>query len=340
MLSMFHMIEIRYPMKLVAGKTGLSSHVLRVWERRYGAVRPDRSQSNRRLYSGEELRRLELLARLTRAGHGIRQVATLPVEELELMAAAIPAGEVQANRPAALPAGDEWLVAAWAAVLALDHAALRSVIERAAVSLGSSGLAEHLIVPLIEKIGTGWELGELSVAEEHAASAVIREALFDHSRPFAESAGAPGIVVATPAGQIHELGAVLVSSVARRRGWNVTYLGACLPAEEIVRAVERSHALAVGLSIVYPGDDPQLPGELRRLRRLLPAGVVILVGGRAASSYQEVTREIGATTLFDLGGIRMELDSLRERPEAAPSGVTSVRGLPSSGGRGDRGREP
>lgn len=310
------MTEIRYPMKLVVQKTGLSSHVLRVWERRYGAVRPDRTESNRRLYSGEELKRLELLARLTRAGHGIRQVATLSEEELESMVAAIPAGEDPAGQPASGSAEEKLLGEAWSAVVGLDLSLLRNVLERAAVSLGNTGLTEHLMVPLIERIGRGWESGELSVAEEHAASAVVREVLFHNSRPFAESAGAPGIVVATPIGQLHELGAVLVTSIARRRGWNVTYLGASMLAEEIVRAVERSRPLAVGLSIVYPGDDPQLPDELRRLRRLLPEEVAVLVGGRAASSYQEVIGEIGATVVSDLGGFKAELDSLRERPQA------------------------
>jgi DNA-binding transcriptional MerR regulator/methanogenic corrinoid protein MtbC1 len=308
------MAKLRYSMKVVSQRTGLSAHVLRVWERRYGAVEPDRSESNRRLYAEEEVVRLEYLAKLTRAGHGIRQIATLPSDELEAMVMALPAAvavEEVPDRPGAGPPDAEILNEAWAYVRDLDLAGLRRVLEKASVTLGMTGFSENLIVPLVARIGAGWESGELSVTEEHAASAVIREVLFASSRPFAESAGAPGIVVATPTGQHHELGAVLVSAMARRLGWDVTHLGVSLPAGEIARAVVRSGALALGLSIVYPGDDAELPDELRRLRRLLPAEVAILVGGRSAGAYEAVIREIGASVVGDLSGFRATLEKLR-----------------------------
>jgi methylmalonyl-CoA mutase cobalamin-binding subunit len=201
---------------------------------------------------------------------------------------------------------------AWSHVVALEPLKLRSLLDEAGVSLGINGVLEQVMVPLVGRIGTGWESGEISVAEEHAASAVIREVLFLSSRPFAESAGAPGLVVATPSGQLHELGAAMVSSMARRLGWHVTYLGASLPAGEITRAAVRSKAIAVALSIVYPGDDPQMADELRRLRRLLPDGLPILIGGRAAPSYQAAIGEIGATHLTDFSSFKTELDKLRE----------------------------
>ncbi len=308
------MSELVYPMKWVAQKTGLSPHVLRVWERRYEAVSPARTASNRRMYSDAELHRLELLAKLTGAGHGIGQIANLPDEDLESMAASIQREEVAEGPAMGVTSVEKSLQKAWGAVTSLDLDLLREVLERAGVELGDSALAEQLMVPLIEKIGSGWETGELSIAEEHAASAVIRELLFLNSRPYAESFSAPGIVIATPAGQLHELGAALVSSTARRRGWRVTYLGASVPAEEIARAVVRSHSQAVGLSIVYPADDPLLPDELRRLKRLLPADVALLLGGRSARGYYQLAEEIGAIIPTDLDGFKAGLDRLREKP--------------------------
>ena len=302
-----------YPMKLVSQRTGLSPHVLRVWERRYGAVSPDRSDSNRRLYGDDELKRLEILAALTRGGHSIGQIASLPVEELESLAtslATVP--KVVAPRRASV-AGEEFFEDAWECVRELDVEKLRGVLESAIVSMGISVMTEQLIVPLIERVGVGWELGEISVAEEHAASAVIKEILFMASRPYAPTMGAPGLVVTTPSGQLHELGGVLVACAARRQGWEVSYLGASLPAEEIARVAIRRKARAVGLSIVYPADDPELPGELLRLGRLLPDDVALLIGGRAAAGYQKAIDEIGARVISDLAGVRLALDELRAR---------------------------
>ena len=96
-------------------------------------------------------------------------------------------------------------------------------------------------------------------------------------------------------------------------GWNVFYLGPSLPAEEIARAARRSEAIAVALSIVYPADDPQLPAELRRLRRFLPTATPLLVGGRSAVAYQTVLTEIGATLITNLPDLSSELESLRSK---------------------------
>lgn len=313
------MSEMVYPIKWVVQRTGLSPHVLRVWERRYGAVSPARTESNRRMYSAAELHRLELLAKLTGAGHGIGQIANLPDEDLESMVAGIPRERATVGPAVGGAAVEALLQKTWVAVKAMDLELLRDLLERAGVELGDSALTEQLMVPLIEKIGRGWENGELSIAEEHAASAVIQEVLFLNSRPYAESSSAPGIVIATPVGQLHELGAALVSSIARRRGWKVTYLGASVPAEEIARAVARTHSLAVGLSIVYPPDDPLLPDDLRRLKRLLPAHVGLLLGGRSAVAYDQLAEEIGAVIPKDLEGFKAGLDMLREK--AIPAGA-------------------
>ncbi|MGJ8642560.1 MAG: MerR family transcriptional regulator [Luteolibacter sp.] len=298
-------------MKLVSLRTGLSPHVLRVWERRYEAVTPQRSNSNQRIYREEEVNRLEMLARLTKAGHGIGQIAGLPIEELELMDGALPRENNEVEDTA--DSAEELLDEAWKCVATLDPAGLRLILDKAAVLLGISGLLTQLLVPLIGRVGMGWESGNLSIAEEHAASAVIREALLLASRPFADSSGAPLLLVTTPSGQLHELGADLVSALARQLGWDVTYLGPSLPAIEIARAVERTKPTALALSIVYPGDDPLLSDELRRLKRLLPPELPILIGGGAASSYATAIQEIGARSPADLDVLKTELANIRER---------------------------
>src|SRR3989338_5580661 len=72
-----------HPIKLVSHKTGISQHVLRIWERRYKAVTPSRSSTQRRYYSEEDIQRLKLLKKLTGEGHRIGQVAELPLDELK-----------------------------------------------------------------------------------------------------------------------------------------------------------------------------------------------------------------------------------------------------------------
>jgi len=311
------MSEIRFPMKIVTQRTGLSSHVVRVWERRYEAVKPDRSGTNRRLYSEDEILRLELLGRLTSSGHAIRQIASLPTETLFEMVDKLPAARVSKTEPSLeSPTDVEGFVDhSLQAVENLDSDTLRDVLDQASVKLGGSRAIENVIVPLIAKIGERWEEGNISVAQEHAASAVIKEVLSIASRPHSESSGAPTLTVVTPVGQLHELGAALVACMARRRGWLVSYLGSSLPAEEIASAVNQRDSLAVALSIVYPGDDAELPDELRRLRRLLPDDFPILVGGRQAEAvaYSTTLDEIAATRFGNLDEFKKWLDEARAK---------------------------
>jgi methylmalonyl-CoA mutase cobalamin-binding subunit len=104
---------------------------------------------------------------------------------------------------------------------------------------------------------------------------------------------------------------LMVAAAAAAEGWRPTYLGPDLPAEEIAAAVQEKGARAVALSIVYPPDDPLLPDELRRLRWLLPPGVELIVGGRAACAYAPALAEIGARNVEDLSALRAELEALR-----------------------------
>jgi MerR family transcriptional regulator, light-induced transcriptional regulator len=309
--------DSKHPMRVVARRTGLNPHVIRVWEKRYSAVSPRRTPTNRRLYADADIERLQLLRQATLAGHSIGQIARLPADELRTLIAADEAPAVPALRAAGMPpVGAKThpvLNAALAAIERLDAAALEDTLARAAVAFSPLVVIEQVIVPLLAKIGDLWHEGGLRVAHEHLASAVVRTTLGHLGRGFAPSAAAPHLVATTPSGQLHELGALIVATLAASDGWRVVYLGPSLPAEEVAAAAHQHEAKAVALSIVYPADDPHLGAELRRLRRALPSAVVLLAGGRAVDAYGDVLAEIGAVTLTDLAQLRATLAALRQR---------------------------
>jgi len=171
---------------------------------------------------------------------------------------------------------------------------------------------QRVVAPLAQRIGDLWRDGSITAAHEHFASAVIRIFLGHAAKPFAGIESSPVLVVATPAGQIHELGALLVGAAAANLGWHVIYLGASLPAAEIAGAARQNQARAVALSLVYPEDDPRLEGELTRLHESLPAEVTLLVGGRAMPAYRGALQSIGALQVSDLSQLFSVLDSLRK----------------------------
>ncbi len=298
-------------MRVVVERTGLSPHVVRVWQKRYAAVEPGRSEGNRRLYSDAEIERLSLLRRLAEAGHSIGSIAKLPDAQLQAMLVA--RGEAKPVTPT--PTGTEarYLAAATRAVRELDTHGLEAALKDAELALGAMGVVQKVAAPLAHTIGDLWEDGQISSAHEHFASAVLRTFLMRY-RPFAHgSSTAPRVLVATPAGQLHEIGALLVTAVAAQVGWEVTYLGVGLPAAEIAGAARQNGARAVALSVVYPPDDPALPGELQRLRALLPAEITLLIGGAASVRYRKTVSGAGVVWPEGLTGLPAALKALRTR---------------------------
>ena len=296
----------------VVRRTGLTAHVIRVWEKRYRAVEPERTSTNRRLYSDEQVERLELLRDATKAGQSIGVVAKLPTETLRQMAAAAPASEGRAPpkappRPEASSLFDDALDA----VRALDARALEQVLRRADVKLGTQGMLQRVAAPLAQALGSLWRDGTITAAHEHFATVVLRTYLATAAQPFAASGNEPVLVVATPSGQLHELGALLVAASAANLGWQVTYLGASLPAPEIAGAAQQRRARAVALSLVYPDDDTRMESELVRLRELLPADTKLIAGGRAVAAYRASLDKIGAVQAPDLTQLLSALDAFR-----------------------------
>ncbi|HEY2123858.1 MAG TPA: MerR family transcriptional regulator [Chthoniobacterales bacterium] len=305
------------PIQVASKATGLSQHVLRIWEKRYRAVVPSRSPTGRRYYTPEQIRRLILLRDATKLGHPIGSIANLDDEVLQRLVhppGTMTAGGrdlMAADTVAALFGENRFVEEAVEAIRSLDGHTLNGILDRAALELGYSGLLRRVISPLAHRLGELWGLGALKTSHEHFASATIRAFLLNPARNYAGEKSAPALVVATPQGQLHELGAVLVAALAAEQGWRPIYLGPSLPATEIAGAAVQNRARAVGLSLVYPEDDPNVSRELRDLRRLLGPTVAILVAGRATASYGNDIEENGALLVHDPAQLQVELARLR-----------------------------
>ncbi len=294
----------------VSRRTGLSQHLIRVWERRYGAVRPVRTDSNRRLYSEEDAVRLSLLSKAVRAGHRIGDIAGFPTDKLERLVGGAPP-EGQSADSAAVGAPD-YIARALTAISNFDPESLGEALLQADVDLGQARSLEQVIMPLMERIGVLWKEGEVRVAQEHMATAVVTHHVGSVLENFRFAPYAPVLVVATPIGQMHEAGALAAGLVAALEGWRPLYVGANLPADEIAGAARRTGAKAVALSVVYPADDPRMPAELSRLRHLLPNRLEIMVGGRAATAYVSSSGSGDFTYVSDLAVLRSRLNASRE----------------------------
>jgi DNA-binding transcriptional MerR regulator/methylmalonyl-CoA mutase cobalamin-binding subunit len=318
-----------------ATRTGLSTHTIRAWERRHHAIDPSRSVGRHRLYSEADIRRLGLLAEVSRLGHGIGKIARLSnVELLEIIegeAASVrePGASPATDAPEATPAnapsangrltpdiGEPFRVKCLAAVSELDTCRLEAELQEAQITLGDLGLLRFVVAPLAEQIGEQWRVGVLTMAQEHFFSNVAKIFIWNLTRQYHTDAQAPRIVVGTPCGQLHDMAALMVSACAANLGWNVAFVGPNLPAHELAGAVRRFNAQCLALSLTYPEDDARLSEELLKIRQLLPEEVHILVGGRASRNYHKALTLIGARQASSLDSLFADLDSMRRPRES------------------------
>lgn len=255
-----------YTIAEVEAMTGLSAEVLRQWERRYGFPRPERTSGGHRLYRQEEVEALRLIRRW--------------LEEGATPQAAIRRFLAQESRPEELP---RELIEA---LLEADLSRAEALFRRAVRLLGPEGAVQGLLVPVLREVGEGWHQGRVSVAQEHLATQFLRARLQELLDLAGYPRGAP-ILVTTPPGERHEIGAMLAAYYLRRRGFPALYLGPDTPLPDLKALAERLEARGVVLSVL-------LAETLRALPDGALAGLAprVLLGGPGGSP--EEARRLGA----------------------------------------------
>lgn len=188
---------------------------------------------------------------------------------------------------AALRAGDE-------------REARRIATEARASGVDPATIYYDIFAPAMVAIGDLWERNELSVAEEHLATAITERLIAELSPAFsaapAESTRGTAVLGCVE-GERHALGLRMLADLFRRQGWRVLYLGADVPSDDWVRLVTRYQADVVAVSASTERRAGAVEALIGRLREARPEARVI-VGGAAFAHDPELWRTVGAT-LYD-----------------------------------------
>ena len=267
-----------HPIRFVVRETGLTTHTIRAWERRFGAVRPTRSAGGTRRYSDADVARLRALAAAVTNGHRIGDIAHLSKEELALLREERSTGCLE---PWIDNTSRSALAEIRSAVAALDCTGLEAVLADELGRLGGVRFAQEVAAPALRDVGQRWVEGQVSIASEHLLSRQLQQLLGNVLSRCNGRSGGPRILVTTPEGDRHEFGALMASIVAASSGAVVVYLGADTPVDTVVSAACQLEARAVLLSCVALPEGSQRR-YFRGLRKELDERVPIWVGGHAA----------------------------------------------------------
>jgi MerR family transcriptional regulator, light-induced transcriptional regulator len=244
-------------------RSGVSPELLRAWERRYGLLRPARSAGGLRLYSPADLERVRRMRQHLAGGVAAAEAAAMALRT-EAEAPASPT----TMRDALADALDRF-----------DESGAQAIFDRLLAVTTLDTLLGEIVLPYLRDLGERWERGDVTVAQEHFASGILRGRLLGLARGWGLGVGPVAVLACLPDEQ-HDLGLIAFGLALRARGWRIVYLGPDAPIETVEEA---SRGLQPRLVVLHAVSGERVRPVLEPLRALARRHRVALGGAAAAS---------------------------------------------------------
>lgn len=220
-----------YSIKELEHLSGIKAHTLRVWEQRYSIITPERTDSNIRYYSEEDLRTVLNISLLSDHGFRISKIAEMkPDERCKCVLDISEAADDYVEQIRLLTLG----------MVELDESRFNKIISRGVLKEGFEKTMINIVLPFLQRIGVLWIAGSVNPAQEHFISHLIRKKIIvaTESQPAAPRKTAPKILMFLPENEEHELTLLFANYLASARKFKVIYLGQGLPLKDVCHALD------------------------------------------------------------------------------------------------------
>jgi DNA-binding transcriptional MerR regulator len=284
---------IRYSIKDLEKLTGIKAHTIRIWEKRYHLIEPERTSTNIRYYSDKDLKKLLNVSILNRNGLKISNIVNMDIQEMNERILEI--SETSLDQ-------DNQIEQLIVAMIDFDEARFDKVLTTSIIKLGFDETVTKLLYPFFEKIGLLWQIGTIFPAQEHFVSGIIRQKLIIaiDGQSTTVKPGSKSILIYLPSGEWHELGILFFHYLSRKQGLKVIYLGQSLPFEDLIEVDGKQTVDYLFTSLTTPLTQKKYTEYLQQLSLTFPEKTIFITGNQ--------TRE----HLVDLPGNVIRIDS----PEA------------------------
>ena len=262
-------------------RSGVSAELLRAWERRYGLLQPERSSGGFRLYGPDDQERIRLMQSHLAQGISAAEAARLALAGLD-------AADEEPGSDATSPR--DGLARLTTALDAFDELEAHAVVDDLLARYTVDTVLRDVVLPYLRALGDRWARGEISVAHEHYASALLRGRLLGLARGWGRGVG-PRVVLAGAPGEQHDLGLIAFGLALRARGWSIMFLGPDTPIGDVATVAERLEPALVVVTATVPSRLAPIAAELRELGKVAP----LAVAGAGADSTTAL--QVGASLL-------------------------------------------
>ncbi len=268
----------------LAKRTGVAPATLRAWQRRYGLPVPRRTDSGYRMYTMTDIELVQRLRRLVDDGIPISEAVRMVRSGDRPLGSATPSPDVSIPASAGHDLEE--------ALVAFDGPAAHAILDDVLARFSTSMVMRDIVLPLLARIGNRYVEGTIGIAHEHYATALLRGRIWQLARNWDHGEGAR-VVLASAAGDQHDLGLLVFGLALRERGWRITWLGANTPAVDVAEAVDSIGARAAVVAMARRIPPAEELDAIADLARRCP----VAIGGGAATS--DVAEACSATLLTD-----------------------------------------
>jgi DNA-binding transcriptional MerR regulator len=259
----------QYSIKDLERLTGIKAHTLRIWEKRYGIISPERTDTNIRYYDDEELKKVLNIVILNNYGIKISKIVGLTAKELHEKVVEI------SNEELSEKVQVESLVVA---MVEMDEPRFEKILANCVVRLGFEETMMKVIYPFFKKVGVLWQTGAINPAQEHFMTNLIRQKLIVaiDSQGLITMSNSKRFLLFLPEGELHEIGLLFYNYLTQKAGHKVIYLGQSVPIKDViaVNAVNPAHYIITSALSLTSIED--INALLQRLLDSFPQAEIML----------------------------------------------------------------
>ena len=241
----------RYSIKELETLSGIKAHTIRIWEKRHRLIIPQRTPTNIRFYSDDDLKKIINVSVLNNHGMKISKIAEMTDSQIQSEIVQLTTQKSEA---------DLFIEQLIIAMVDMEEEQFEKILSHLIVKFGFEKMITDITYPFLEKIGILWQTGNIDPAQEHFISNLIRQKIIVaiDSLPFA-SKDAKRVVLFLPENELHELGLLFYHYILRKHGYKTFYLGQHVPQNDLVSVCKkyRPDFLVTALTVSSKGKKTQ-----------------------------------------------------------------------------------
>lgn len=260
----------KYSIKELEQLSGIKAHTIRIWEKRHHLVEPKRTPTNIRYYSDDDLKKIINVSLLNTHGVKISKIVDLSIDEINQKVA-----ELSEAKNSIEIYIDQLVLS----MIDMEEEQFEKILSSLILKFGFERTITEIVYPFLEKIGVLWLTNNISPAQEHFISHLIRQKLIVaiDALPLAPKT-VKRVLLYLPENELHELGLLFYHYICKNQGFRTYYLGQSVPYKDLKLVIDAHQPDIIVSSFTTVPQANSVDAYLERLATDFPQTTILISG--------------------------------------------------------------